>query len=245
MSVGVHAVALRSAAIVLLVLLCLLHGCAGVPTSLNSVATSFEASCERLPCGKPSAECFEWSLHSLPPPPFSLFLLSLSLLLHSLSLSLSSQARLSSARDLQHWTWRLHCCFAGTKHQHVLDLTVDLTWHLLDHLHRSLCLCILHDVLITRSGTGTCCASSVLCNVCVWRYSGIASLLTRQRSYTAAVKLQCSAALSGCTALVATSTVFATCGRSCRYTAPGESRFSAHGYLGSLDLLGHLIHSSG
>ena len=29
------------------VLLCLLHGCAGVPTSLNSVATSFEASCER------------------------------------------------------------------------------------------------------------------------------------------------------------------------------------------------------
>ena len=30
-------------------LLCLLHGCAGVRTSLDSVATSFEASCERLP----------------------------------------------------------------------------------------------------------------------------------------------------------------------------------------------------
>ena len=40
------------------VLLCLLHGCAGVNTSLNSVATSFEASCEGLPCCIPSTECF-------------------------------------------------------------------------------------------------------------------------------------------------------------------------------------------
>ena len=72
-----------------------------------------------------------------------------------------------------------------------------------------------------------CSSDSVFCNVCVWRYSGIASLLARQRS-CAAVKLQCSAALSGCTALVATSTVFATCGRSCRFSAPGEPRFSAH-----------------
>ena len=40
------------------VLLCLLHGCAGVHTSLNSVTTSFEASCEGLPCGIPSTECF-------------------------------------------------------------------------------------------------------------------------------------------------------------------------------------------
>ena len=72
------------------VLLCLLHGCAGVPTSLNSVTTSFEASCEGLPCGIPSRECVvEPSC--------------------SLSLSLSSQARLSSARGLHHWTWRLHC----------------------------------------------------------------------------------------------------------------------------------------
>ena len=144
-SVGAHPFALRSAAIVLLVLLCLLcavallcavvllcllHGCAGVSTSLNSVATSFEASCDRLPCGFPSTECFVWSLHA----PF---------------LSLSSQARLSSARGLQHWTWRLRCCSAGTGHRHVLDLTVDLAWHLLDHLHLSLRLCILHHVLIT------------------------------------------------------------------------------------------------
>ena len=50
------------------------------------------------------------------------------------------------------------------------------------------------------------------CNVCVRRYSGIASLLARQRSCTAVVKHQCSASLSGCTAPVATSTVFASCG---------------------------------
>ena len=86
-----------------------------------------------------------WSLHTL----LSLF----SLLLQGMSepscaLSLSSQARLSSVRDLQHWTWRLHCCFAGTGHQHVLDLAVNLTWHLLDPLHLSLHLCILHDVLV-------------------------------------------------------------------------------------------------
>ena len=37
----------------------------GRPTSLTSVATSFEASFERLPCGIPSAECFVWSLHAL------------------------------------------------------------------------------------------------------------------------------------------------------------------------------------
>ena len=61
--------------------LSLLHGCAGVPTSLNSVATSFEASCERLPCGTPSTECFVWSLHA----------------------SFLSHARLSSARDRQHY----------------------------------------------------------------------------------------------------------------------------------------------
>ena len=69
---------------------------------------------------------------------------------------ISSQARLSSARGLQHWTWRLHCRFAGTGHQHVLDLTEDPTWHLLDLLHLSLHLCILS--------------------------SGVASLLARQRS---------------------------------------------------------------
>ena len=63
----------------------------------------------------------------------------------ALELSLNSS---SSARELQHWTWQLHCCFAGTGHQNVLDLTVDSTWHLLDHLHLSLHLCILHDVLI-------------------------------------------------------------------------------------------------
>ena len=84
-------------------------------------------------------------------------------------------------------------------HQHVLDLTVDLTWHLLDHLHLSLCLCILHDVLITpfrewnllcfisflqclcvvvfwhciSAGTSTfmycCCETSVLCCT-FWMY---------------------------------------------------------------------------
>ena len=43
---------MRSTALVLLVLLCILHCCAGVTTSLKSVATSFEQSCERLPCGK-------------------------------------------------------------------------------------------------------------------------------------------------------------------------------------------------
>ena len=61
----------------------------------------------------------------------------------------TAQTRLSSAPSLEHWTWRLHCCFAGTKNQHGLDISVDLTWHLLDHLHMSLHLCILHDFLIT------------------------------------------------------------------------------------------------
>ena len=95
----------------------------------------------------------------------SLFLsLSFSLSLPlPLSLSLSSQARLSSARYLQHWTWRLQCCFAGTGHQHVPDLTVDLTWHLLDHLHLSLCLCVLHDVLITPFREWQC-----LCVAAFW-----------------------------------------------------------------------------
>ena len=50
--------------------------------------------------------------------------------------------------------------------------SVDLTWHLLDHLHLSLHLCFLHD-----------CSD-------VWRYSGIVSLLARQRSCAVAVKLQ-------------------------------------------------------
>ena len=108
-SVGVHPFALPVALLCAVVLLCLLHGCAGVPTSLNSVATSFEASCERLPCGVPSTECFVWSLHV----PF-----------FSLSHCLSSQARPTSARGLQHWTWRLQYCFEEAAHQHVLDRTV-------------------------------------------------------------------------------------------------------------------------
>ena len=36
-----------------------------------------------------------------------------------------------AARSLQHWTWRLYCCIAGTGHEHVL---MDPTWHLLDHM---------------------------------------------------------------------------------------------------------------
>ena len=62
---------MRSAASVLLVLLCLLHGCAGVPASLNSVATSFQASCERLLSGSTAilsdsdlASCLVVSGHS-------------------------------------------------------------------------------------------------------------------------------------------------------------------------------------
>ena len=71
---------MRSAAFVLLCLLhcsvalwrcVLLHGCAGVPTSLNSVATSFEASCERLLSGSTAllsdfdlASCLVVSGHS-------------------------------------------------------------------------------------------------------------------------------------------------------------------------------------
>ena len=51
----------------------------------------------------------------------------------------------SFARDL-HWTSRLQRCFAGTGHQHVLDIrSKSVTWDLLDHLH----VCIFHDVLIT------------------------------------------------------------------------------------------------
>ena len=55
--------------------------------------------------------------------------------------------------------------FAGTGHQHVLDLTVDLTWHLLDHLHLSLR--NLHDVLITpsREWNLLCFISSVCCGI--------------------------------------------------------------------------------
>ena len=56
---------MRSAAFVLLVLLCLLPGCAGIPTSLNSVATSFEPSCERLLSGS-TALLSDFDLASCP-----------------------------------------------------------------------------------------------------------------------------------------------------------------------------------
>ena len=139
---------------------------AGVSTSLNSAMASFEVSCARLPC-------VSIAVHGVFMLPFSL----------------PSQARLSSVRDLQHWTWRLHCCFAGTGHQHVLDLlwnTFGVFWIICT------CLCICASFTMFRPGNGTGCASSVFCNVCVGRYSGIASLLARQRSCScsAALKLQ-------------------------------------------------------
>ena len=84
----------------------------------------------------------------------------------------------SSARDLQHW----NLATAQTRlSSAVLDLaialllrknqasacsgpSVDLTWHLLNHLHMSLHLCFLHDVLICGGiltlylcGTGWAC----------------------------------------------------------------------------------------
>ena len=164
------------------VLWCLLHGS---PASLNSVATSFEASCERLPCGLPSTEYFV--VEPSCSISLSLSLISSSSVVGSRSATLdlaTAQTRLSSARGLQHWTWRLHCCFAGTEHQHVLDLTVDLTWHL--HVHPSRCsdhpvqgvnlLCFISSLQCLyvavfwhciSAGTSTfmycCCETSVLC----------------------------------------------------------------------------------
>ena len=172
-SVGVHPFALRSAAIVLLVLLCLLHCCAVVRCCVTCTAVRASPHLcllSRLRL-RPPVSAF-LAVYLLLNALCGAFILPL-----SLSLNLSSQARLSSARGLQHWTGRLYCCFAGTR----LDITLDLTWNLLDHLHLSLCQCILRDVLIASSGNGVCSASSVSCNVCVWRYSGITPLLPRQR----------------------------------------------------------------
>ena len=80
----------------------------------------------------------------MPPPSLSHLKLVCS---RSATLDLATaQTRLSSARRLKHWTWRLHCCFPRTGQQHVLGLLC--TWHLLDHLHLSLHPCFLRVVLM-------------------------------------------------------------------------------------------------
>ena len=96
------------------------------PTTLNSVRTPFEVPYEHLPYISIAVHRLQilWSLHA---PFFFVSLVLQGTSEPSCALSLSSQARLSSAQDLQHWTWRLHCCFAGTGHQHVLDITVNFT----------------------------------------------------------------------------------------------------------------------
>ena len=74
-----------------------------------------------------------WSLHApflslvlqgTPEPSSALFLSHLKIVCSgSATLDLATaHTRLSSARGLKYWTWRLHCCFAGTGHQYVLDL---------------------------------------------------------------------------------------------------------------------------
>ena len=145
------------------VLLCLLHGCAGVPTSLNSVATSLDASCGRLLSGS-TALLSDFDLASCLVVSGALLHSNICALIDRSSCLLEPSNSLissSSARDLQHWTWRLHCRFAGTGHQHVLDIRSEVTWHLVDHLHPSLHLCILHNVLIApfREWSLLCCVA--------------------------------------------------------------------------------------
>ena len=160
-----------------------------------------------------------------------------------LPFSLSSQTRLSSARRLQHWIRRLHCCFAGTGHQHVLDLTVDLTWHLLDHLHLFLCLCILHDVLITPSREWNLVALhqfSAL-SVCVAAFWHCISAGTSTFMYCYEASVLCCTFWMCCTCgnfhgLCNVWTIMSIC-CTCLFS------FLCTLNLGSLDLLGHLIHS--
>ena len=108
----------------------------------------------------------------------------------------------SSARDLQQWTWRLHWCFAGTEHRHVLDIRGLAS-------SRSsapvLALVHLHDVLIApfREWNLLCCVGGASGTVSL----GIASLLVLQRSCTAAVKLQWS-----CCTFWPLLLMFCTCG---------------------------------
>ena len=119
-------------------------------------------------CGAPSAECC-----SEPSCALSLFHLKL-VCSRSATLDLATaRTRLSPARDLKYWTWRLHCCFAGTGHQHVLDLlwiSLGIFWIICT------CLCICASFTMfccvavfwhcISAGTSTfmccCCETSVI-----------------------------------------------------------------------------------
>ena len=188
-------------------LLCHLHGCAGVPTSLTSVATSFEASCERLPCGIPSAECFVWSLHA---PSLSVS----QSLISSSSVVCSRSATLDRATVLL-LRWNPAGPYSGSHLESSgSSAPVSVSVHpsrCSDHLFREWNLFCFISFL------------QCLCVAVFWHCISAAT-----STLCTAVKLQCSAALAGCTAPVATSTVFATRGRSCRHTAPGAFRSSAH-----------------
>ena len=136
-------------------------------------------------------------------------------------------------------------CTAGTGHKHVLDLSVDLTWHLLDPLHLSLCLCIVHDVLITpfREWILLCFISFLQC-LCVAVFCQCISPGTSTFMYCC-----CETSVLCCTFWV-----YCTCGNFnglcnvwtimsmyCTWCIS----FLCTLNLGSLDLLGHLIHPSG
>ena len=159
--VGVHPFALRSAAIVLLVLLCLLHGCAvvslarlcGVPTRQNSVTNSFEASCERLLSGS-TAVVFDFDLlrasWSAGTPRLRYVRIDRPVFMSGGAFELSLFSS-SSARDLQHWdlaiALMLRCNWASKCSG--------------DRLHLSSHLCILRDVLIApfREWNLLCCVA--------------------------------------------------------------------------------------
>ena len=137
----------------------------------------------------------------------------------ALELSLISS---SSARDLQHWTWRLQCCFARTGHQHDLDI-------------RSTCFCTCAFFTMfwsLRSGNGTCCA--------VWRCSGTVSL-----GMHLCWHLYCCCETSViCCTFWPVLLMYCTCGNFNSLCTLWVS-FLCKQNLGNLDLLGHLIHYFG
>ena len=113
--------------------------------------------------------------------------------------------------------------------------SADLIWHLLDHLHLSLHLCILHDVLITpfREWNLLCVPSFLqcLCVAVLWH------CISAGTSTFMSMYCCCETSVICCTFWLVL-LMYCTCGNfngfcilwtwSCQYTAPGGSRFSAH-----------------
>ena len=200
---------MRSAAFLLLVLLCLLHGCAGVPASLSSVFVPHgqRALLDSDMCVFMSGGAFELSHISN-----------------------------SSARDLQHWTWRLQCCFAGTGHQNVLDIPKK------GHLASSgssapvFAPVHLHDVLIApfREWKLLCCLAVFW--HCISGHCTSAGTSTFMYCCYETWVICC----TFCPVLL----MYCTCGNFdglCTWWISSLCTLN----LGSRDLLGHLIHFSG